>query len=74
MTRIAATFDGHVLHPEDSRDLQPNKRYLLTVEEVPPPRDESGQPSHPLTLLLAQAADLGIADLAERHDDYAHRR
>jgi hypothetical protein len=35
MTRIHATFDGHVLTPEEPGVLEPNKRYSLIVEDQP---------------------------------------
>jgi hypothetical protein len=35
MTRIHATFDGHVLTPEEPSALEPNRRYVLTVEDAP---------------------------------------
>jgi hypothetical protein len=70
--RIHAIFDGRVLHPEETSSLEANKRYLLTIE------DDSGakaEPSeHVLIRLAEMAADLGVGDLAERHDDYALRR
>jgi hypothetical protein len=74
MTRtIHATFDGQVLRPEDSVDLEPNKRYLLTVEEDLQEAVENEQAAYPLRTLLGGASDLGVTDLAEAHDDYAHR-
>jgi hypothetical protein len=72
---IHVIFDGVVLRPEESAGLEPHKRYRLTVEEDI--REDSGKQvpgDHPLTALLGMAEDLGISDLAERHDDYAHRR
>ena len=66
-------FDGQVLLPEDSGDLKPNKRYLITVGEEPKAGESRPPGSYPLQSLLAHAADLGITDLAEHHDDYARR-
>ena len=71
---VHAVFDGEVLRPEESVSLEPNKRYLLTVEEdasAAPLQDEVRP--YPLSELLGAAADLGVADLAERHDHYARR-
>jgi hypothetical protein len=69
---VHAVFDGQVLRPERSVSLEPNKRYWLTVEEDASPSAirENSSP-YPLTALLDVAADLGVADLAERHDQYA---
>jgi hypothetical protein len=69
--RIHATFDGNVLRPEEPLLLEPSKRYLLTIEE-----DSEGQPTapqHVLSRLAEMTTDLGVTDLAERHDDYALR-
>lgn len=57
MARIHATFDGHVLQPEEGSVLEPNRRYLLTVE------DATGEPTgeqYPLAIVAAQPTDLGV--------------
>ena len=72
MTRIHAIFDGHVLQPEESCALEANKRYLLTVEDEPV--RETDPSDHLLLKLAAMATDLGVVDLAERHDYYKLRR
>jgi hypothetical protein len=73
---IHAVFDGQVLRPEESAGLQPNQRYLLSVEEDArrAERCQEEPEPYPLSTLLSAAADLGVADLAERHDHYARRR
>ncbi|HWZ34497.1 MAG TPA: hypothetical protein VNX18_24330 [Bryobacteraceae bacterium] len=63
---LHAVFDGRALQPEESAGLEPNRRYLLTVEDAE-------QDVHPLATLVNISADLGVPDLAERHDDYARR-
>ena len=73
MTHIHATFDGHVLQPEAGSVLEPNRRYLVTVEEGPT-TGELATTTYPLAVLAALATDLGPSDMAEHHDDYAHRR
>ena len=73
MTRIHAIFDGHVLQPEEGSGLEPNKRYLLTVEDAPATAEPTSA-QYPLAVVAALATDLGVSDLAEHHDDYAHRR
>jgi hypothetical protein len=70
--RIHATFDGEVFHPEEPSSLEANKRYLLTVEDDSGGKVETSQ--HILTRLADMATDLGVTDLAERHDDYTLRR
>ncbi len=73
MTRIHATFDGHVLQPEEGSVLEPNRRYLLTVEDALATGEPTSAP-YPLAAVAALASDLGVRDMAEHHDDYAHRR
>ena len=73
MTRIHATFDGHVLQPEEGSALEPNRRYLLTVEDAPATGEPASAP-YPLTTVAANSIDLGVTDLAEHHEDYARRR
>jgi hypothetical protein len=73
--KVHAVFDGEVLRPDEVTSLEPNKRYRLTVEEdaTPTPGADQSQP-YPLGVLLDLAVDLGVDDLAVRHDHYARRR
>lgn len=72
--RIHAIYDGSVLRPETEIDLEPNTRYLLTVEKDE--RDELVRldAPYPLTLIKNVATDMGVTDLAENHDLYAHTK
>lgn len=70
MTRSHATFDGHALQPEEGSVLE---RYVLTVEDAPAIGEPTSAP-YPLAIVAAQATDLGVSDMAEHHDDYAHWR
>ncbi len=36
--------------------------------------EQNGEMVHPLTLIADMAVDVGVTDLAERHDFYAHRK
>ena len=39
---LTAVFDGHVLHPDSPLDLEPNTRYVITIQTAPlstPARD-----------------------------------
>ncbi|MDT5123655.1 MAG: hypothetical protein QOC96_3137 [Acidobacteriota bacterium] len=67
-------YDGEVLRPEEKSDLQPNTRYRVTIEEEENNGEtaESSASDYPLTMLLDVATDMGVADLASRHDRYAH--
>lgn len=69
---IRAVFDGEVLRPEHPDGLLPHTTYLLTIEEAAPPAGAS-EDMYPLTDIAHLATDMGVADLAERHDCYAHR-
>ena len=68
---LEAVFDGEVLRPENKSGLRPHARYRVTVEEIsrPAPQDAA---EYPLNTLLRLATDMGISDLAARHDEYAH--
>lgn len=72
--RVHAVYDGKVLRPEDELELEPNTRYLLTVEKDD--LDEELQPNaaYPLSVIRGLATDMKVTDLAERHDAYAHNK
>ena len=65
-------YDGEVLRPEEKSDLQPNTRYRITIEEEESNGSATENSAYPLTILLDIAADMGVADLASNHDQYAH--
>jgi hypothetical protein len=70
--RIHAIYDGEVLRPGNGTQLETNVRYLLIVE-----KEEVGDPldiPYPLTLIEDISTDMGITDLAENHDRYAHAK
>jgi hypothetical protein len=69
---LRAIFDGEVLRPEESVDLEPNTWYVVTIE-----RDEEKkmeEETYPLTKILTLATDMGVTDLSTRHSQYAHGR
>jgi hypothetical protein len=70
---LRALFDGEVLRPDAPVGLEPNTRYVVTVE-----REDSATPSdeaaYPLTQLLGYATDMGVTDLSTRHSWYAYGR
>jgi predicted DNA-binding antitoxin AbrB/MazE fold protein len=70
---LHAIYDGKVLRPLEETDLQPNRRYRVTVEEDNS-AGKQAEDVYPLSALLDLAADLGVEDLAASHDRYAHRR
>ena len=67
---LRAIFDGNVLRPEGSVDLQPNTWYVVTIEREEGEKTEGE--TYPLTKILTLATDMGVTDLSTRHDWYAH--
>ena len=72
--KVHAVYDGKVLRLEDDLDLEPNTRYLLIVEKDEPNGEISRETSYPLSIIRSLATDMKITDLAERHDQYAHKK
>lgn len=70
--RIHATYDGEVLRPENGAQLEPNTRYLLIIEKDETDEEVSSEVPYPLLLIQNIATDMGVTDLAENHDRYAH--
>jgi len=76
---VRAVFDGEVLRPEEPLPLRPGATYLVTVEVEPATEDEAeteAEPDAPFALeeIRRMAVNMGVSDLAERHDWYAHGR
>lgn len=67
---VEVVFDGEVLRPQQSLDLQPNQRYRITIEEVS--GQEERRAPRAIDRILARARDLGVTDLAEQHDHYLY--
>jgi hypothetical protein len=66
MSRTATVFfDGVVLRPEEPLEIEPNKRYVITLEDVPPAGGIVWN-------LLEKLAGTNEAppDRAEKHDHY----
>jgi hypothetical protein len=68
---VHVVFDGEVLRPEEPLDLEPNGRYVITIEEAPSTPEGSGEPG-----ILDDLHDLitgfGVTDLAAQHDHYLY--
>ena len=60
-------FDGKVLRPEEEVDLEPNTRYIVTIE-----REERDEPD--LWDVLSELAGTveGPQDWSEQHDHYLY--
>lgn len=69
---IRAVFDGETLRPTQPVDLRANHVYVLTVEAESSDRSAPDEDIYPLTAIGQLSADMGVADLAERHNHYAH--
>jgi hypothetical protein len=67
---LRAIFDGNVLRPEGSVDLQPNTWYVITIEREA--EEKAEEETYPLTKILTLATDMGVTDLSIRHNWYAH--
>ena len=67
---ITVVFDGEVFRPREPVDLPANSEYQLTVDESEPL--DTGASPGAFDAILALAQHLGVADLAEQHDHYAH--
>ncbi len=68
---VRVVFDGEVLRPEQAVDLRPNVTYVVTIEHEASTLAASDA-SYPLTEIASLATDMGVTDLSERHDRYAH--
>lgn len=68
---LEAIFDGEVLRPDDKTGLRPNTRYRITVEQAEDAKAPDAT-EYPLSVILKLATDVGVTDLAARHDHYAH--
>lgn len=76
-TTFRAVFDGEVLRPEEPLALRPTATYVVTVEGEAKADVEAGaeqEEPYVLTKLARMATDMGVDDLAARHDWYAHGR
>jgi len=71
---LHAIFDGKVLRPEGSVDLDVGKRYVLIVERTIETKSTRKEPPYPLTQILDIATDVGVDDLSTKLDWYAHGR
>jgi hypothetical protein len=63
---LTAIFDGKVLRPDDPLDLEPNKRYQITVE-VLPLAENAWDVLDKLT-----GSVTAPADWSKEHDHYIH--
>lgn len=67
-TVVRAIYDGSVLRPVEPLSLELNQHYVLSIEPAPAERNGS---EYPLEVIRKMAVDMGVADLADRHTEYA---
>ena len=60
-------FDGKVLHPEEILDLEPNTRYIVTIES-----EEKEECDLWYTLAKLAGTIEGPKDWSEEHDHYLY--
>jgi hypothetical protein len=71
MVEFTGHFDGKVIMPDERVEIPVNIPLRVTIE--PAPKHESQPVNWKRLLELAdECAVAGPADLAERHDQYAH--
>ncbi|MGH2354250.1 MAG: antitoxin family protein [Chloroflexota bacterium] len=73
-TTLRAIFDGQVFRPIAPVELEPDTRYVLTVEREAEAGDATDEAVYPLTALRRLATDMGVTDFSARHASYAHGR
>ncbi|MDW7726820.1 MAG: hypothetical protein SCH70_06840 [Candidatus Methanoperedens sp.] len=65
---LHAIFDGNVLRPEGAVNLEPNVRYLVTIER----KEETGEQSLWDTLNKFSGKVEGPEDWSKEHDHYLY--
>jgi hypothetical protein len=71
MIQFSGHFDGRVITPDESVEIPVNTPLRISIEPVPTTNADVVDWTRLLDL-AAQCAIEGPADLAERHDHYAH--
>jgi hypothetical protein len=66
---LTVVFDGHVFHPDSPLDLEPNARYVVTIQDILPPLAEGDA----WDVLEALTGTLEAPqDWASEHDHYLY--
>ena len=66
---LTVVFDGHVFRPDSPLDLEPNTRYVVTIQDVSPPAAEGDA----WDILEALTGTLEAPqDWASEHDHYLY--
>jgi hypothetical protein len=64
---IDGHFDGSAIIPDKPLQLVPGQRVRERIESMP-------DTAYPLSQIADLAMDMGVPDLADRHDDFCHNR
>ncbi len=64
---VTVVFDGHVLRPDASVDLEPNRRYVVTIERMLPTEGDAWDVLEALTGTVQAPADW-----AKEHNHYLY--
>lgn len=66
---LTAVFDGSVLRPDDSADLEPNTRYVITIHRIELPASQEDA----WDVLEENAGSIEApSDWAAEHDHYLY--
>lgn len=68
---LIVTFDGSVLHPEKSLDLEPNKRYKIQIISEETSSENTSENAWDILESLAATID-GPEDWSSEHDHYLY--
>jgi hypothetical protein len=68
---VTMFYDGQVFRPESPLDLEPNRRYTITLPDGPEPRPEKEEDAWDVLERLAGTVD-APPDWSEEHDHYIH--
>ena len=71
MVQFSGRFDGRVITPDEPVEIPVNTPLRISIEPAPTPGSDVVDWTRLLDLAKACAIE-GPADLAERHDHYAH--
>jgi hypothetical protein len=67
---LTAVFDGHVFQPDSPLDLEPNTRYVVTIQDALPPALAEGDAWDVLEALTGALE--APQDWASEHDHYLY--
>lgn len=72
MVQFNGHFDGHAITPDGPVEIPLHIPLRVTIEPAPLAADAAGVDWQGLLALASECGIEGPADLAQRHDHYAH--